>query len=163
MKSPNLPISTITEEDEMQEEEEVGRSSLPNTPAPHVKEFQRAHSYSGRGSKARTPLPMRPSPLLVSETANGVRTPSPMTSPVMKSQTLHGDIRSNSSPSVLELDHEMDTRMFSPGVGSQVMHVLVSSPTREILYEEAKKYLEEEEVLTIKHKLQKVSMLYFLR
>ena len=53
----------------------------------------------------------------------------------------------------------MDTRMFSPGVGSQVMHVLVSSPTREILYEEAKKYLEEEEVLTIKHKLQKVLML----
>ena len=157
MKSPSLPISTITEEEDEVQEEEGGTTSLPSTPPiPHVKEFQRAHSYSGRGVKARTPIPLRPSPLLVSETANGLRTPSPMSSPVMKPSPLQVELRSNSSPSMLDSLNGSDTRMFSQGMGSQVMHVLVSSPTKEILYEEAKKYLEEDTVQDIKNKLQKV-------
>ena len=157
MKSPSLPISTITEEEDEVQEEEGGTTSLPSTPPiPHVKEFQRAHSYSGRGVKARTPIPLRPSPLLVSETANGLRTPSPLSSPVMKPSPLQVELRSNSSPSMLDSLNGSDTRMFSQGMGSQVMHVFVSSPTKEILYEEAKKYLEEDTVQDIKSKLQKV-------
>jgi len=46
--------------------------------------------------------------------------------------------------------------MFSSGVGSQVMHVSVSSPAKEMLFDESRKYLDDKHLCTVKARLGEV-------
>ena len=154
-KTPNLPITVISEEPE--EEEEVGSITVPVLH--HLKDSQRPHSFAGRGAKMRTPLPMRPSPLLVSETRRGVTT-TPTTSPIYRTSSLPTENerahRSNSLPLIGEGSPDEDSTMFSSGVGSQVMHVSVSSPAKEMLFDESRKYLDDKHLCTVKARLGEV-------
>lgn len=155
VKTPNLPITVISEEPE---EEEEGNANMP---ALHLlKDSQRPHSFAGRGAKMRTPLPMRPSPLLISETRFGVRTPSPATSPILRTSSLKMENdrarRSNSLPLIGEGSLDEGSAMFSSGVGSQVMHASVSSPAKEMLFAESRKYLDEKHLSAMKARLGEV-------
>lgn len=157
VKTPNLPITVISEEPE-EEEEVAGGAKM--AAFHHLKDMQRPHSFSGRGAKMRTPLPMRPSPLLISETRHGVTTPSPGTSPIYRTSSLptdsDGSRRSNSLPFIGEGSPDEEDTMFSSGVGSQVMHVSVSSPTKEMLFAEGRKYLDDRHLCIVKARLREV-------
>lgn len=157
VKTPNLPITVISEEPE-EEEEPTGGANMSTFH--HLKDLQqRPHSFSGRGAKMRTPLPMRPSPLLISETRHGVTTLSPSTSPIYRTSSLpmdDGAHRSNSLPLIGEYSPDEEDTMFSSGVGSQVMHVSVSSPTKEMLFAEGRKYLDDRHLCSVKARLQEV-------
>ena len=157
LKVDNLKISTISEdpmeEEEEDKEEDKKQTSKTQSVSP-ARPVQRAHSYSGRGVKSRTPLPHTPSPLLVSEKITGIKSPSP--SPSYKFQPLNlsnMEMKSNSFPSVLSSEEDP---VFAQGMGSQVMHASVSSPSKELLFNEAKKYLTEDEVTAIKSKVHQV-------
>ena len=53
--------------------------------------------------------------------------------------------------------------MFSSGVGSQVMHASVSSPTKEMLFAEGRRYLEDDHLWVVKARLSEVRTAALLR